>query len=69
MSTRQRASAERVAITTTLTLLSLTLLSPAHASGAAARQAGMLPIYIGQTVPLTGIFATSVATVYQKAGA
>ena len=65
----RRTRVARLATTVILLLLGMGLLAPAQAHGLTASRAAKDPIYIGQVVPLTGIFATSVSTVYRKAGA
>ena len=56
MSTRQRPRAARAGAAVALTLLSLTLLVPAHAGAVNNRAAGLRPIYIGQIAPASGAF-------------
>ena len=67
MSERRRARVARIATAITLTFLSLTLLTPAHASSVTNRAASKPPTYIGQIVPLTGILAAGPGA-YEKAG-
>ena len=68
MSKRRRTRAVRVVAAVALTLVSLTLLVPAHAGGVASRAAGGQPISVGQIDPLTGRFASGPGR-YQRAGA